>query len=270
MEAQDETVGRMDTGTDTIDIREGVLGNGGLHGRSVPHHHRGTLDLRGCRGAGDGCWCDCKFCTSEDKTEKWQPMRMPPELTLIIAAMDQYGYQVFKNHQGYDLNIVGIRTEDDVSDTFNDWVTVFYCFAGMWNYFPFPATTDPGTFYRENPVNVEGTAVMKPGQYRGAYKVGYHKGYPALQQQGKITVWRDNNRDEVIDTTGSEQDTGIFALNIHRADKYNPTVRVSKWSAGCQVLQDPEHFEFLLKLCRRSRNLYGMSFTYTLLEEQYV
>lgn len=46
----------------------------------------------------------------------------------------------------------------------------------MWNYFVFPATTDPGTFYRENPLSVKGTAIMKPGQYRGAYMIGRHRG----------------------------------------------------------------------------------------------
>ena len=37
---------------------------------------------------------------------------------------------------------------------------------------PLPSTTDPGTYYREDPMNVRGTAVMQPEQYRGVYKIG--------------------------------------------------------------------------------------------------
>jgi len=42
---------------------------------------------------------------------------------------------------------------------------------------------------------------------------------------------------------------------------------VGKWSAGCQVLQDPDHFKFLLTLCDRASVKYGNKFSYTLLEE---
>ena len=109
---------------------------------------------------------------------------------------------------------------------------------------------------------------MKPGQYRGAYKIGRHRGYKALQQKGPITVFRDANRDETIDTTGVAEDTGIHAINIHRASAYRASVEVGKWSAGCQVVQDPDHFAFILSMCERARNKFGNSFTYTLLEER--
>jgi len=191
-----------------------------------------------------------------------------PRVSEIINAMESKNYLVFSNPGGHDLNIVGIRTADDSANTFNDWVALFYTFAGVWNYFAFPATTDPGTFYRENPLSIKGTAVMKPGQYRGAYMIGRHRGYKALQQKGLITVFRDANRDETIDTTGVEEDTGIHAINIHRANAHRASIEVGKWSAGCQVVQDPDHFAFILSMCERARAAFGNSFTYTLLEEQ--
>jgi len=191
----------------------------------------------------------------------------PPTVDSIIGVMNGKGYKVFRNKKGHDLNIVGIRTADNKANTFNDWVCVFYRFEGTWNSFAFPATTDPGTYYRKHPANVRGTAVMKPGQYRGAYKIGKHRGYKALQQQGLVTVYRDANQDDTIDTTGFPEDTGIHAINIHRANAYRPSLNVGKWSAGCQVLQDPDHFAFLLMLCERGKEKYGNSFSYTLLEE---
>ena len=113
---------------------------------------------------------------------------------------------------------------------------------------------------------MRGTAIMKPGQYRRAYKVGKHKGYKALQQSGPVTVYRDNDRDEELDTTGVGEDTGMHAVNIHRASRVRASTQVDKWSAGCQVMQDPDHFDFSMTLCDRGAEKFGNSFTYTLLE----
>ena len=190
-----------------------------------------------------------------------------PAVQRIVEVMKRKKYKVFADPKGHDLNIVGIRTADRQANKFNDWLTVFYVFEKVWNCFPFPATTDPGLFYRKSPLNVKGTAVMKPGQYRGAYMVGKHRGYKALQQKGGITVYRDSNRNETIDTVGMIEETGFYSINIHRADAYRPTVEVGKWSAGCQVVQDPDHFAFLMQLCDRAKEKFADSFTYTLLEE---
>ncbi len=185
----------------------------------------------------------------------------------VMEVMQNKEYTVFENPIGHDLNIVGIRTAGMTANRFNDWITVFYIFDQNWNFFAFPATTDPGTFYRQNPVNVKGTAVLKPGQYRGAYKIGRHKNYKALQQQKPVTVYRDANRDEILDTSGMEEETGMFGINIHHANAFRPSMVVGKWSAGCQVFQDPNHFSFLLTLCERGHEKFGNSFTYTLLQE---
>ena len=190
-----------------------------------------------------------------------------PDVHTIINVMQGKGYRVFENRKGHDLNLVGIRTSSVDANTFNDWVTAFYIFNDDWNFFAFPATTDPGTFYRKEPLNVKGTAVMKPGQYRGAYKIGKHKQYKALEQKKPMTVYRDANRDGRLDTAGMEEDTGNYKTNIHRSNAHRPSVVVGKWSAGCQVLQAPDHFAFLLMLCERSKSKFGNSFTYSLLEE---
>jgi len=44
-----------------------------------------------------------------------------------------------------------------------------------------------------------GTAILVPGQYRGAYALGYHFGKPALQQVGNLKLFRDNDLDEQLD-----------------------------------------------------------------------
>jgi hypothetical protein len=42
---------------------------------------------------------------------------------------------------------------------------------------------------------------------------------------------------------------------------------VGKWSAGCRVMQDPDHFAFLLALPEKAKEKFSNSFTYTLPEE---
>ena len=186
----------------------------------------------------------------------------------IIRVMEKKGHKVFKDPSGHDLNIIGIRTADTAANRFNDYLCVFYLFDGHWNFFAFPATTDPGTFYRENPINVKGTAILKPGQYRGMWKIGRHKGYKALQQNKPATVYRDADRDKNIDVEDQEEQTGMFGINCHRANSAKASTQVDKWSAGCQVFQDPDHYNFLLNLCQRGADKFGNSFTYTLLIEK--
>jgi len=195
-------------------------------------------------------------------------MKMLPSPGMIKAAMRHKGYVVFGNEaKGYDLNLFGIRTNDDHSNKFNDIVGVMYLAQGQWNHFMFPATTDPGIYWRENPMNVDGTAILVPGQYRGAYKVGTHKGYPALQQKKPLKVYRDGDKDEILDMDPSTIKEGMYGINIHRANAKQASSEVNKWSAGCQVLADPFQFEFLMALCEKAKSLFGNSFTYTLLEE---
>jgi hypothetical protein len=191
-----------------------------------------------------------------------------PRVGDIVVVMRNKGFKVFENPSGHDLNLVGIRNSSSRANEFDDWLTVFYWFDGVWNLFAFPGTTDPGTFYRENPLSVRGTAIMKPGQYSRAYQIGKHQGYKAMQQIGLITVYRDNDKDQELDTTGNEEDTGLHAINIHRANRERASTQVDKWSAGCQVVQDPDHFDFFMTLCQRGADKFGNAFTYTLLESE--
>jgi len=187
----------------------------------------------------------------------------------ISGAVKARGGIIFEDPAGYDLNIVGIRSNDTEANTFNDFLTISYRLKDQWVFFAFPATTDPGLYWRRNPMNVSGTAIIVPGQYRGAYSIGRHKGYPALRQTGELAVWRDANKDRVLDM-GSEIPTeiGHFGCNIHRANSDHASAQVDKWSAGCQVVQDPTHFMFFMELCETAAASFGNSFTYTLITEE--
>ena len=72
-------------------------------------------------------------------------------------------------------------------------------------------------------------------RYRGAYQIGKHKGYRALQQAKPIDFYRDGNREGRLNTSSQAVEPAVIGANIHRSNADRPSMRVGKWSAGCQV-----------------------------------
>jgi len=176
------------------------------------------------------------------------------------------GYKVFT--QPYQLNIVGVRNKSIVPNIFSDEIHVFYKTTPLkWEYHIFKATTDPGTFWLENPMNPQGTAVLEQGQYADAYQIGMHRDeYEALVQVKPMTVLRDYQRNAYIDFLNGTKETGLFGIDIHRAKAQGTTLYVDEYSAGCQVFQNAGDFSVFMDMCYRHRDLYGNIFTYTLID----
>lgn len=193
----------------------------------------------------------------------------------LERVMAHKGYAYFKDGD-YNLNIIGIRSDqhDKVTNEFDDFMLVTYNVGGKPNVKVYPITTEPGlTPMTKKPKGKEkdwkGTAILAPGQYRGCWEIGLHKGqYKALKQINDITVYRDDNLNKVYDFNPSKKDTGIFGINIHRSfpDKIGETV--GTWSEGCQVFASPKDFNEFMDLCEQQKSLHGNFFTYTLLEEK--
>ena len=187
-------------------------------------------------------------------------------LSRIITILRDNGYVLYT--KPYQLNIVGLRSKSAQSNTFDDEIHVFYKTEnGKWNYHAYRATTDPGTFWLNNPSYEKGTAILAQGQYKDAYSIGLHKGkYKALVQRKPVTVIRDYDRDAFLDFNNGTKQTGYFGINVHRAESSGTTRFINKYSAGCQVFQNAEDFENFMKLCQHHETLYGNSFTYTLVD----
>ncbi|WLQ14400.1 hypothetical protein O5O45_00430 [Hahella aquimaris] len=184
----------------------------------------------------------------------------------LRAAVRNQGYRFFESGD-YNLNLVGVRSQDRHANTFNDLLCVAFQIQGQTHCFSFPATTDPGVYWREHLANPAGAAIVKPGQYPGVWELGKHQGkYEALVQRGLITVFRDKDRNAQLDAQGATE-TGHFGINCHRATETGQSLRVDRWSAGCQVIADSADFDVLMALCRKAAGLYGNRFTYTLLDE---
>lgn len=195
-------------------------------------------------------------------------------LAAWTKAMKRKGYIVFEKAQyDYNLNIVGFRSSNPVVGEFNDFLSVIWRerrgTKRVWNYRTYPITTLPGRYYLINRLlNKKGCAILAPGQYRGAYRLGIHKGYLALTQHKPVKAFRDGDRDNEFDYDPRTIDTGFFGLNIHRANKDGEVDKVGRYSAGCQVFKNPGDYADFMQICQIAANIWGDSFTYTLLEEK--
>jgi hypothetical protein len=185
--------------------------------------------------------------------------------------MEAKGYTFFDNNKRFNINLVGVRRNNSGTNKFDDFMVVMYKNENLKPICKvYPITTDPGEHWLENPLNALGTAVLIPGQYRSAWKIGKHQGkYKALVQRKPVAVWRDNNKDAVIDYEDFHTpDVGYHGINIHRSNPYTASSLVDRWSAGCQVFKVAEDYNEFLDLCQESGDLYGGTFSYTLLTEE--
>lgn len=184
----------------------------------------------------------------------------------IATIYSQRGYRLFT--RPYELNILGIRSAETKSNSFDDEIHVFFKNEkNNWEYHIFKATTDPGTYWLKNPMSPKGTAILQQGQYTGAYQLGYHQNkYLALVQRGTVNVLRDYDRNAILDFLNGRKERGLFGINIHRALAQGKTKTIDRFSAGCQVFANATDFSRFLLMCEKHKKLYGNTFSYTLID----
>ena len=181
------------------------------------------------------------------------PQEQPKRLVdKIVAYMKLKGYQIYttdgKRNIVYveGMNVDG-TLNDDSPDVWNDIRCVFEYrdgnpeMLGVWG-----ATTEPGRYYTENPLNPDGCARIQFGQYK-AWQVGSHgtsQPHEALVQCDNITVCRDLNED--YSRKGDQLYTGDhFGVNQHWGGD-SPIEAIGRWSAGCLVGRTRDgHREFM-------------------------
>lgn len=190
----------------------------------------------------------------------------------IITVLKSKGYPIAEDDsKDYNINLVGIRSNNTVPNSFDDLFTMFWKHSGLWTLRAFPCTTDPGSTWlldKDGKGNSAGTAIMKEGYYKDLWHLGLHQGkYEALKQCSPVTVIRDFNKDNILDFYAPDlskftrkdradgdlkmvewfdvsnklmwrEQTGIIGLNGHRANENGKSIQVDSWSASCQVLQN--------------------------------
>jgi hypothetical protein len=187
----------------------------------------------------------------------------------IEAALKAKGYAWFNDdaNKSYDVNIVGVRnaaTGKKVTNVFDDVMTIsFKDEKGVWQYFEWANTTDPGKKGVMEYHNKDGVARLVPNQYRGSWIIGLHQGkYEALRQAKPVKVYRDANKDLNYDENKITE--GIYGINIHKAGQ--DSTWVENWSEGCQVFKRVKDFDAFMKICKKAAKIHGNGFTYTLIE----
>lgn len=179
------------------------------------------------------------------------------------------GY-LFFTKGNYNLNIIGVRSNQGrkVTNKFDDVLIVDYNTPTGHRRDIYSITTDPGLYYMKNPINKIGTGILVPNQYKSTYALDYHNGkYLALCQRLKpVEVYRDNNKDDVYDLYPEKIERGMFGVNIHKSG--TDSTQIDKWSAACQVFANEKYFNEFIATCKKARDTYGNSFTYTLITEE--
>ena len=188
-------------------------------------------------------------------------------------ALQSKGYAFFglENKAADNVNIIGVRSDEDIFNEFDDALIVVYRDTKKnWEVRSYSITTDPGKVWQEKPMNSKGCAILVPDQYRGVYKIDGHgkTRYSAMcQRLGNVKVYRDADRDHEHDRDAGTIDEGAFGINIHRSRSTGEAELVNSYSAGCQVFKNTTDFNDFMKLANKSADKFGNSFTYTLISE---
>lgn len=188
----------------------------------------------------------------------------------VIAYMEKNGLWICKYPEC--RNIVYLEGVDETGalnpddpNKFNDLRTVFWTDGTKLHWQAWDATTEPGTYFTNNPLNPKGAARIKFGQY-AAWRVGMHRGdHEALVQVREVPVHRDLNKDH--SRAGDTVYTGLFGINQHKGYNNAPNA-IGKASAGCLVGRTNKgHEEFMRELKKdpRYRATPGYTFMTTIL-----
>lgn len=164
----------------------------------------------------------------------------------------------------FGINLIGIRSSLNATNLWDDKLVVAYIdnkrnpVVREFNEF----TTDPGYYFLKTKLlNPKGCAVLCEGQHIKMLTIGVHNGkYEALVQYAPVKVYRDNNKDNILDET--VVDKGMFGINLHHG--YGSAL-VFNNSAGCQVLKQPSELKKVLDLAKIHESVYGRGINYTLL-----
>ena len=185
------------------------------------------------------------------------PAPPPPPMDLasrILRAMQRAGYAIAA---GPDvLNIVYVEGmnpdgtgNDNAPNRFNDLRILIRvpdgraAIAGIWE-----ATTEPGRYWTEHPMNPKGAARVAFGAH-ACWTVGEHHGHEALIQVAPIPVFRDYFRHYRRE---GAVDVGLFGINQHWGYDL-PRDDLGRSSAGCLVGRARDGHREFMRLVKSDR-----------------
>lgn len=220
----------------------------------------------------------------------------------IFRLYEKNKYKLFKNNTPYNLNIIGIRADNQEAGKFDDMFVVLWekLDGSKWNIELFEGTTDPSDLALVKMRNPDGVGILDKGQHFGMWELGLHKGrkdHPCLKQKSSVTVIRDRNRDMILNWDIDERDytkritfknhiknieyldprteqliflkqEGMFGCNMHRASKYWILEKIGLYSEMCQVHSNYDRYMgTFMDIIKKAVKYHSNSFSYTLLTQ---
>jgi hypothetical protein len=141
------------------------------------------------------------------------------------------------------------RLNSDAPNQFNDLRCIFdrHKCVDLWT-----ATTEPGAYYTDHPLNPAGAFRIAFGYHHEAWEIGFHgysEEHEALVQIAPIKGYRDYNRDGL--RTGDNTVTGLFGINQHWGYDMSPD-DIGTASAGCLVGRSRQGHQQFMRYCINS------------------
>lgn len=132
------------------------------------------------------------------------------------------------------LVVINIRSGSKEANLFDDTTMLVFNNMVLGIY---ESTCDAGTPNLENPVNRDGAAIVMNGFYPKLWKVGKHRGkYEALVQNAPVVVFRDDDRDNILDYSDIMLDDTMRL----RLEHNNNDVTIVTASEPILVAKDPK------------------------------
>jgi hypothetical protein len=183
---------------------------------------------------------------------------MQPTREQVVELLKQFKYPLFTGGKSPNLTLVLLRSvpgkyncyDDYLCALYDDKMEVFIC------------TGDPGRYYLDNPMRPTGTAILAhPQHIKAGFQMGTHRGlYPCLTQTRSLPVWRDANKDGVVDYGGTLY-IDSQGIQIHAGGRSNS---VEKFSAGCIAIK-ADYWPRFIQLAQESIRANGPTLSLSIL-----
>lgn len=169
----------------------------------------------------------------------------------------------------FQLNNIQIKEDGINGKETSNAISLYQSKIGTYHLLLFNGTTIPGIYWLKNYESKLGTAVLEGDkQFKYIWKIGYHKqkeNHEAFVQISKCEVLRDFNHNDIAGDT-NRKETGIFGINMHRANINGKSIKIGQWSAGCQVFDEKRNLDKVIKIAKFYYK--NGPFNYTLINEK--
>lgn len=156
-----------------------------------------------------------------------------------------------------EITLIGIRQSKGLND---DIINDYIGYVTSNSIKIVPGTTEPGVYWTKDKAerNKSGTFHLSLGYHEKIWCIGTHKGYEALVNDYRYCKptrgWRDKDYDFTRDPSDVEV-CDYFGINFHRMHPIQIVNKIGKYSAGCQVIQNPKDFADILHTIKTT-NMY--------------